>query len=277
MGWSTPATWVAGTVVTANDMNTYIRDQQRYLKGIGQVPTIESGLTIDNTDGDERLLLPLLSTAECATVLNAAGEVAYDEATNRIKMYGTTLNSVVTTADVDDTPADAATTDPISSNWAYDFQQTLTTAGDIPYATDAGVWARLAKGTANQYFKMNSGATAPEWGTVATVHNTGTFQNNTDNGDQAITGVGFQPSVVIVWCESGGYSIAIYDATSQIAIIYIEGALVMHDTKTLQPYTDGSNHIDGHLKQMDADGFTITWSGDTGTAPQRTYSYIAFS
>ncbi|TIP22449.1 MAG: hypothetical protein E5X67_36875, partial [Mesorhizobium sp.] len=37
-------------------------------------------------------------------------------------------------------------------------------AGDVFYATGAKVVARLAKGTAGQTLRMNSGATAPEWG-----------------------------------------------------------------------------------------------------------------
>jgi len=190
MGWSTPATWVAGTVVTASDMNTYIRDNQRYLKGIGQVPTIESGLTIDNTDGDERLLLPLLSTAEIGTVLNVEGEVAFDEQTHQMKEYdGTAVRALISEADVDDTPVNGVTTFPISSNWAYDFINTLTTQADLPYATAAGTWARLAKGTGTQYLRMNSGATAPEWTSVTlatkitktsneTVNNSNTVQND---------------------------------------------------------------------------------------------------
>lgn len=36
-------------------------------------------------------------------------------------------------------------------------------AGDLFYATGAGVIARLAKGTGRQQMQMNSGATAPEW------------------------------------------------------------------------------------------------------------------
>ncbi len=36
--------------------------------------------------------------------------------------------------------------------------------GDIIYGTGTDTWARLAKGTASQSLKMNSGATAPEWG-----------------------------------------------------------------------------------------------------------------
>ena len=41
------------------------------------------------------------------------------------------------------------------------------TAGDILYATGATTLAKLAKGTAAQTLKMNAGATAPEWTTVA--------------------------------------------------------------------------------------------------------------
>tara|TARA_R100000458_G_C8268915_1_gene243719 strand:- start:1096 stop:2019 length:924 start_codon:yes stop_codon:yes gene_type:complete len=59
-------------------------------------------------------------------------------------------------------------------SWAYlakgtaaGFSSPLTTGGDIMFhngTTDA----RLAKGTAGQVLKMNSGATAPEWGTDST-------------------------------------------------------------------------------------------------------------
>jgi hypothetical protein len=37
-------------------------------------------------------------------------------------------------------------------------------AGDTIYSNGAGTWARLGKGTAGQLLRMNSGATAPEWG-----------------------------------------------------------------------------------------------------------------
>ena len=43
----------------------------------------------------------------------------------------------------------------------------MTTAGDIIYGGEDGAPTRLAKGTAAQALVMNSGATAPEWGTVA--------------------------------------------------------------------------------------------------------------
>ncbi|MER8567539.1 hypothetical protein NKH85_16275 [Mesorhizobium sp. M0924] len=37
-------------------------------------------------------------------------------------------------------------------------------AGDIVYASGADTWARLPKGAAGKTLRMNSGATAPEWG-----------------------------------------------------------------------------------------------------------------
>ena len=45
-----------------------------------------------------------------------------------------------------------------------DLTTTLTTQGDVLYRDGSGL-QRLAKGTASQVLKMNSGATAPEWGT----------------------------------------------------------------------------------------------------------------
>jgi hypothetical protein len=39
-----------------------------------------------------------------------------------------------------------------------------TSAGDLAYASSSTVLSRLEKGTAGQVLKMNSGATAPEWG-----------------------------------------------------------------------------------------------------------------
>lgn len=43
----------------------------------------------------------------------------------------------------------------------------MTTAGDMIYGGVDGAATRLDKGTAGQVLTMNSGATAPEWGTVA--------------------------------------------------------------------------------------------------------------
>jgi hypothetical protein len=44
----------------------------------------------------------------------------------------------------------------------------ITTAGDLIKGTGSGTFDRLGIGTAGQYLKVNSGATAPEWATLVT-------------------------------------------------------------------------------------------------------------
>ena len=143
MAWTTPRTWVSGEIVTAALGNAHWRDNLRYLKGLDGVPTIESGLTIDNTDGDERLLLPLLTTAECSTVLNAEGEVAFDSQTHDLKYYN---GSAIISA------KDAATLSIASQ-----------AQGDILYASSATAFARLGPGTSGQFLKTQGAAANPVW------------------------------------------------------------------------------------------------------------------
>jgi hypothetical protein len=46
--------------------------------------------------------------------------------------------------------------------WVY------TTQGDIVYASSSSALQRLGLGTAGQVLRVNAGATAPEWGSIAT-------------------------------------------------------------------------------------------------------------
>ena len=46
MAWTTPRTWVTGEVVTAALMNTHVRDNTRYLKGLEGAVTIEDDINI---------------------------------------------------------------------------------------------------------------------------------------------------------------------------------------------------------------------------------------
>jgi hypothetical protein len=54
----------------------------------------------------------------------------------------------------------------VMASTGTDLTSTLTTEGDIVYK-GASALTRLAKGTGSQTLKMNAGATAPEWATVA--------------------------------------------------------------------------------------------------------------
>lgn len=275
MAWTSPRTYTAGEIITASILNTHVRDNFLYLKGVGQVPTIESGLTIDNTDGDERLLLPLLSTAECTTVLNAEGKVAHDEQTHRVKMYdGTAVRSVVTTADVDDTPVNGADTDPVSSNWAYDFINTLTTSQDLPIASGAGTWTRLAKGTANQWLKMSSDANTVGWSSITGASSKVKAESRALDavaGDVAYTGYGFQPNALIILYKVTNYNVGIGFGDSALAemTVYLQASgsggtiSTINGSATNIIMALGSAGNVGEsavVKTLDADGFTLTWA-----------------
>ena len=75
-----------------------------------------------------------------------------------------TSSYICTTASTGNAPSSGGTA---HGSWAYvakgQATSPTTTAGDIIYR-GASADARLAKGTAGQVLKMNSGATAPEWG-----------------------------------------------------------------------------------------------------------------
>lgn len=54
MAWTTPATFTVGEVVTASKLNTHIRDNLRYLKGLDGAVTIESALVVSGGSVDAR-------------------------------------------------------------------------------------------------------------------------------------------------------------------------------------------------------------------------------
>ncbi len=221
-GWNAPVLRTTGTIITAdiwNDDNYY---NPRYLKGIGSVVTIQSGLIVDNSLGSEYLKLPPLTTAQIGTALaTTTGRCAFDSTVSRIKFYdGTAIRAVVSTVDVDDTPVNGATTDPVSSNWAYDFKNVVTATGDMRYATAAGVETRLGIGTALQLFRTNAGATAPEWATVAGLSlRTGNYTGNGAANRSVAHGAGTTPTIVfIVSADSAGE----YKILSNYAAIWFQ-------------------------------------------------------
>uniref|UniRef100_A0A6M3K1T1 Uncharacterized protein n=1 Tax=viral metagenome TaxID=1070528 RepID=A0A6M3K1T1_9ZZZZ len=275
MSWTNPLTWTVGQIVTKALLDLHLRDNLRYLHGDDGVPTIKSGLEIDNTDGDEYVKLPLLSTAETGTVLDAEGKVAFDETTHQVKIHnGTAVKAVISEADVDDTPVNGATTVPVSSNWAYDFQQTLTTAGDLPYATGAGVWTRLAAGTVGHILSVAAGGAAPEW--RAETARTNKLKSETRamdaaSGDVAYTGYGFQPTSLLVFAACNAYEVASWGLAD---VNLLEGCIYSKPTGTNEIDTnlihiielyDSKNQL-AVLKTLDADGFTLTWTRTGATA-----------
>ena len=81
---------------------------------------------------------------------------------------------------------------------------TLDAAGDIIYASAADTPAKLSIGTAGQVLKVNSGATAPEWGTVAGSNITEVVFNSTNATWSIPSGVTQLEAVVIAGGGGGG-------------------------------------------------------------------------
>lgn len=97
-------------------------------------------------------------------------------------------------------------------------------AGDILYATAADTLQRLAKGTASQQLRMNSGATAPEWATI-----TGTIAAGTplvmspyvaDNTATQAHGLSSTPvfTTAILECLTAEYGYSIGDKINMSAL-----------------------------------------------------------
>ena len=65
----------------------------------------------------------------------------------------------------------------------------MTTTGDTIYSSSGSTPARLGIGTAGQYLKVNSGATAPEWATLAAGGMTAVASGTLSGSAVAITGI----------------------------------------------------------------------------------------
>jgi hypothetical protein len=145
-----------------------------------------------NTYLNEQTVMVFANSAARTTALSgvlAEGMVSYLQDTNAVEVYnGTAWVGLA----ADQTPLTTkgdlfgfSTVDariPIGTNgqvliadsaqslglkWGVDpTTDVVTTAGDLIYGTAADTVARLGIGTAGQVLKVNSGATAPEWGAV---------------------------------------------------------------------------------------------------------------
>jgi len=88
---------------------------------------------------------------------------------------------------------------PIITNSSTDL---ITTAGDLLYGTAADTVARLGIGTAGQVLKVNSGATAPEWGAAASSAKNYSLINSggtsLSGSSTSITGISAKDSLLVV-------------------------------------------------------------------------------
>ena len=121
----------------------------------------------------------------------------------------------------------------------------------------------------------------------------GSFTSNTGNGNQAVTGVGFQPKAVIFFATNqtatgyaAGMSVALGWAISSTGRYSISNAsddnvttsnagYRQSDQTCLVPLSNGTptNGVLGDFVSMDSDGFTVNWTTNDGTA--RIIHYMA--
>uniref|UniRef100_A0A6M3JR13 Tail protein n=1 Tax=viral metagenome TaxID=1070528 RepID=A0A6M3JR13_9ZZZZ len=148
MSWTAPRTWTAGEIVTAAIMNSAVRDDLRFIKGLDGTVVLEDGLNL----GANELTINSLETVGVDGIVNK--EQMEDHTHADADNCGTVAHSALTGLTTGD------------DHTQYQKESLLTTQGDMPYATGASAWARLAKGGALQYLRMNAGDTAPEWATA---------------------------------------------------------------------------------------------------------------
>ncbi len=147
-----------------------------------------------NTYLQEQTVMVFASSTARTTALSgvlAEGMMSYLQDTNAVEVYnGTSWVNVGNAGDITEVQAGvgisiASGTGPIPviTNSSTDL---ITTAGDLLYGTAADTMARLGIGTAGQVLKVNSGATAPEWGAASS---TPTFAGVkvTKSGTQSIS------------------------------------------------------------------------------------------
>ena len=127
-----------------------------------------------NTYLNEQTVMVFADSAARTTALSgvlAEGMVSYLQDTNAVEVYnGSSWVNVGNAGDITEVQAGtgisvASGTGPIPVV-TNTMATAIDAAGDLIYGTGADTFARLGIGTAGQVLKVNSGATAPEWGTV---------------------------------------------------------------------------------------------------------------
>jgi Tfp pilus assembly protein PilV len=113
-----------------------------------------------------------------ATAIDAKGDLIVGTGADTFARLEAGTNGFTLVAD--------SSVSPTGLKWAVDpVADVVTTAGDLLYATAADTVTRLGIGTAGQVLKVNSGATAPEWGAASAAGDNFTLLNS---GGTALTG-----------------------------------------------------------------------------------------
>lgn len=141
----------------------------------------------------------------------------------------------------------------------------IDAAGDLLYGSAADTFAKLAIGLAGKTLQVNAAGTAPEWIKPFKVGNT-TYDLATATGTQAITGVGFKPSAIIIFGaldDSDVMALGVYDGTA-IYGLYHDYTVKYFVSPNLSFVVSSGNYQVATISALGADGFTLSWT-KTGT------------
>lgn len=104
---------------------------------------------------------------------------------------------------------------------------------------------------------------------------------STASGTQAVTGVGFQPRLIVVFSLKAGSSDlerswGMSDGTSQFAVWWDDNSGTFSTSGSFLIYLrDTAGTVDGALSSLDADGFTINFTKTSSPTGTGTFGYIA--
>jgi len=159
MGWTAPRDWTVGEIITEAMMDTHVKDNLRYLKGLDGAVTLSDALILPDGAG-KYIHIPILTTVERDALTPTAGMLIYNSTTTQFNKYENTAWRADLGFNSHHGDLSGLTDD---DHTIYQKESLLTTAGDIAYATADSTWARLPIGTASQFLRVNGAATAPEW------------------------------------------------------------------------------------------------------------------
>ena len=131
----------------------------------------------------------------------------------------------------------------------------VTTAGDLVYGTGTNAIARLAVGTASQVLVVNSGATAPEWGSVVSSAIAGTGSSS----GQVLTSTG--SGTAPTWQDSVGGDEMSFTANG--AITAGRAASLDSDGKVSQTIDSLSGNSIGSFTQWYSTGWHSAYGNPT--------------
>ena len=246
MAWTSPRTYVVGEIITKSILDTHIKDNLRYLKGLDGAVTLSDALILPDGAG-YYLHIPILTTAQRDALTPTAGMLIYNSTTTKFNKY-----------------ENAGWREDLAYNGDISLLQIASqAAGDILYR-GASTWARLGIGTALQILRTNAGATAPEWAALAAATITSGSYTGDSSANKAIAhGLGASPKIVFIVRETGSSGIGeyTYRIISTLARIYcgLGGANTSLSVTVMNATNFYVGHAASYINSANGDGETYYW------------------